>query len=378
MIRYRCTDMEEMAMVDVTPDLLRFEDGSIVERENWSERRDQLFATIVPHEYGGMPPSPRATECRLLCKSAIRSEEGIGYHTYEIRSIFAEGELSFLLNLWIPVGKGPFPVVLDGDGCWRYFNDDIVMRVVGCGNIAATFNRTSLAADDSKSYRSSGLYRLFPDAEFGALSAWAWGYHRCVDALSQLPFVQADQIAVTGHSRGGKTVLLAGATDERIALTNPNDSGAGGSGLNHLKCEGAEVIDDFFRSGNIFWFGKGFAEHRGRDADLPYDQHFLHALVAPRLLLVNEAHGDPWANPPGSYAACLAAREAYRLLGSPDKIGWSIREGVHAHSAEDYETLLDFMDLQFRGMSVARGFQREVYCEPGALLKRPSGSGGPG
>ena len=351
-------------MIAPTPPLLVFEDGSCVTADTWPQRRDELRAAIVDHEYGGMPPKPDRTESIPLCTSVLRLEGGIGFHTYEIRCIFDDGrELDFDLQLWIPTGEGPFPVVLDGDGCWRYFDDEIVRRVVERGAIAASFNRTDLAADNKDCYRLTGLYRLFPDAEFGTLSAWAWGYHRCVDVLESLDFVRADAVAITGHSRGGKTVLLAGATDERIAITNPNDSGTGGSGLNRLKCTGAEVVNDFFRSGNIFWFGRGFADYRHRDTELPYDQHFLHALVAPRGLLVHEAHGDPAANPPGSYAACLAASEVYRMLGAPDSIGWTIREGEHGHLQEDFDSLLDFLDPRFFARDTVRGFKRTVYCD---------------
>jgi hypothetical protein len=354
-------------MKTATPDLLRHADGHPV--SDWSERRRELSQAIVEHEYGGMPPRPGRVDVELLCRSQIRAEGGTGFHTYEVRCATAGGrELAFALNLWVPPGDGAFPVILNGDACWRYFNDEIVRAIVARGCIAASFNRTALAADNPARYRATGLYRVYPDARFGALAAWAWGYHRCVDALESLSFVRADRIAITGHSRGGKAVLLAGATDERIALTNPNDSGAGGSGLNRLKGQGAEVIEDFARSGNIFWFAAEFAGYRGRDAELPYDQHFLHALVAPRALLVNEAHGDAWANPPGSYAACLAARDVYRRLGAPEAIGWSFREGGHAHAPADFEALLDFVDARFDGKEVLRGFQREVYCDLDAVL----------
>jgi hypothetical protein len=206
------------------------------------------------------------------------------------------------------------------------------------------------------------------------LPAWAWAYHRCIDALVSMPQIRADGIAITGHSRGGKTVLLAGATDERIALTNPNNSGIGGSALNHLKIQDAETVDSFFGSGNIFWFGQAFADHRYRDHELPYDQHFLHALVAPRLLLVTEAYEDHAANPPGSYAACLGARAVYRLLGAPEKIGWALREGGHAHSPTDFEALLDFMDLHLHRRPVRRDFQRPLFPQLKTLLseKPPS------
>lgn len=356
-------------MISPTPSLLAFHDGSPVTAETWPQRRAELRAAIVEHEYGGMPPVPRRTDAIRLCKSVVRLEGGIGFHTYEVRCSFDGGkECSFELKLWIPTGDGPFPVVLDGDGCWRYFNDEIIRRVLDRGAIAASFNRTSLAADNKESYRDTGLYRLFPEAGFGALSAWAWGYHRCVDVLDSLDFVRSDAVAITGHSRGGKTVLLAGATDERIAVTNPNDSGTGGSGLNRLKCDGAEVVDDFFRSGNIFWFGPGFAEYRHRDKEFPYDQHYLHALVAPRGLLVHEAHGDRWANPPGSYASCRAALEVYEMLGQPDALGWTVREGVHGHLPADFDSLLDFLDPRFFDRETVRGFQRQVYCDLEAEL----------
>lgn len=353
----------------ISPDLLTFENGAAVSVETWPQRRKELHDAIIPHEYGGMPPLPERTDVMLRARSTIRNWPGIAYRTYEVRAHFPGGkDLSLTLKLWRPPGDGPFPVVLDGDGCWRYFNDDIVRQVVMRGNIAASFDRTEAAADNKDIYRNTGLYRLFPDAEFGVLSAWAWGIHRCVDALVEMEDVHTDGIAITGHSRGGKTVLLAGATDNRIALTNPNDSGIGGSGLNRLKVKGSEVVNSFYGSGNIFWFGQGFKDHRHRDAEVPYDQHFLHALVAPRLLLVTEAYEDFAANPPGSYAACQAAHNVYDLLGKSDGIGWAIREGGHAHTPTDYEALLDFMDVHLHKREVRRNFQRPLFPHLDELL----------
>jgi len=358
--------------MDITPDLLTFEDGTAVTAEQWPRRRQELHDAIIPHEFGGMPPVGECTEVFERASSRIRSWPGVAYRTYEVRTRFDDGrELSVTLSLWIPPGDGPFPVVLDGDGCWRYFDDNVVRQVVARGNIAASFDRTEAAADNKDAYRETGLYRLFPDANFGVLSTWAWAYHRCVDALITLDFVRTDGIAITGHSRGGKTVLLAGATDDRIAVTNPNDSGIGGSGLNRLKAKGSEVVDSFFGSGNIFWFGQQFADHRYRDAELPYDQHFMHALVAPQRLLITDAYEDFAANPPGSYAACQVAREVYDLLDVPEGIGWAVREGGHAHTPTDYEALLDFMDRHIHGRTVRRDFQRTLFPQIDELLLPP-------
>ncbi len=353
----------------IQPDILTLCDGSTATAQQWPRRRAELFDAIVPHQYGGMPPQVEGVELVEYCSNRIRDWDGVTYATYEVRSAFAGGEEhSLMLSLWIPPGKGPFPVVLCGDGCWRMFNDDVVRQVLARGNIAASFDRTIAAADNKERFRETGLYRLFPEAEFGALSAWAWAYHRCVDALLQIPRVRADAIAITGHSRGGKTVLLAGATDERIALVNPNNSGIGGAGLNRWKGSGSETVDSFFHSGNIFWFAAPFAEHRHRDGALPYDQHFMHALIAPRPLLLTEAYEDRATNPPGTYAACRAARGAYELLGAPDRIGWAFREGGHAHSATDFAALLDFMDRHLHQRTVSRNFQRALFPDLDSIL----------
>lgn len=345
----------------LTPNLLTFDDGSPVTAPVWPRRRNELAAAIIPHEYGGMPPPPVRSDLYLRSSNRLRDWPGVSYRVFELRTVFGNGqELSLTLSLWTPPGDGPFPVVLNSDGCWRYLNDVVVQKILARGNIAASLDRTAAAADNRDCYRETGLYRIFPEAEFGVLSAWAWACHRAMDALERIDSVRADAIALCGHSRGGKTVLLAAATDERIALVNPNNSGIGGSGLNRLKAEGSETVDSF-TGANIFWFGKGFAEHRLRDGELPYDQHFLHALVAPRLLLLTEAYEDHPANPPGSYAAALAAREVYKLLGRKDAIGWAVREGGHAHTSVDFDALLDFMDRHLHGRDLRREFQRPLY-----------------
>jgi hypothetical protein len=357
--------------MDVTPDVLKFADGKpVADAATWRRRREEVYSAIVPHEYGGMPPAPDAVEVFQRSRTKARSFPFGATAVYGVRVIYRGGEVNLSLKLWVPEGDGPFPVVLDGDRCWRVFNDEVQKQTVMRGNIAASFDRTEAAADNKDLYRTTGLYRIFPDAPYGALPVWAWSFHRIVDALLQLPFVKKDGIAITGHSRGGKTVLLAGATDERIAITNPNGSGIGGAGLNRWKAKDSERVDSFYGSGNIFWYGQGFKDYRHKDAELPYDQHYLHALVAPRGLLVTDGYEDHGANPPGTYAALQASRKVWSLLGSPNKIGWSFREGGHAHTLDDYVALLDFIDLHVHGRDVRRNFQRELFPDLDRLLER--------
>ncbi len=58
---------------------------------------------------------------------------------------------------------------------------------------------------------------------------------------------------------------------------------------------------------------------------MPFDQHFLKALVAPRALLSTEGLGDLWSNPSGTWQTYLAAREVCRFLGAEERIGIPVR-----------------------------------------------------
>lgn len=167
---------------------------------------------------------------------------------------------------------------------------------------------------------------------------------------------------MVGHSRGGKTVLLAGATDERIAVTAPNDSGCGGAGSYLWQGEECEKLADLVRA-VPYWLGAKAAQYVDREEDLPFDQHFVKALVAPRALLSTEALGDLWADPSGTYQTHRAAREAYRLLGVPERIGIWFRMGEHRHGLVDWRVFLDFADLQLRGLPTETPFDSNPFPE---------------
>jgi hypothetical protein len=250
--------------------------------------------------------------------------------------------------------------VLNGDACWRYATDEITAEILRRGFAFAQFNRVELAPDADCSDRTSGLYRAYPEAWFGALAAWAWGYHRCIDVLACMGFVDASRIAVVGHSRGGKAALLAGATDERIALTCANNSGSGGAGCYRVQGPGSEKLADILGM-YPYWFGPRLKEFAGRENELPFDQHFLKSLIAPRALLTTEARGDLWANPTGTWQTHLAAREVYRFLGAEEHIGIRYRDGGHDHGAADWETFLDFMEWQLFGRTPRLRFDENEY-----------------
>ena len=325
------------------PDLFLKLDGTRVKNAaEWPAQRARLLELVVGTEYGGMPPSPDRVDVEPLWNSA--SEYQCRVHI---------GTFAFCLRLYRPKEDGPRPVILTGDGCWRYMNDRVIDEINRRGMIAAVFNRLEFAPDLYNCDRTSGIYPLYPGSDFSALSAWAWGYHRAMDALCQLDFVDASRVAITGHSRGGKCVLLAGATDERFAFVNPNNSGAAGCGcyrywteLDNPPAEGdsrSEHLSDLLRVVS-YWLGPEMKRYETCEEQIPFDQHTLKALVAPRVLLQTEALGDTWANPKGTWQTHCAAAEAWKLLGAPEKILIRYRSGEHGHDFGAFEALMDVME----------------------------------
>ena len=342
---------ETMAAVTAVelPNPFHFKNGGLVSTPaDWALRRTELRDLIVETQYGGLPPAPLTTQCEYLHNYIMQNQNGAQLISCRVIT-GADPSFSFTLQLFVPAGDGPFPVVLNGDACWRYAGDEVIAEILGRGCLFAQFNRTEIASDVKGSNRSSGLYTLYPEASFGALAAWAWGYHRCVDVLTGMNFVDSARIAITGHSRGGKASLLAGATDERIALTCANNSGAGGAGSYLWQVPGSEKLSDLLLN-FPHWLNPGMQKYAGRENELPFDQHYLKSLLAPRALLTTEALGDLWANPSGTWQTHLAAREIYRFLSAEDRIGIRYREGDHGHGLEDWKMFLDFMDWQLRGL----------------------------
>ncbi|MEI6070954.1 MAG: hypothetical protein WCS31_04125 [Verrucomicrobiae bacterium] len=342
------------------PDLFRCDDGTQVRSAaQWQRRRQEICDLIVEIEYGGLPPVPAETRWEELHAATVEHLGGAQFISGRVTT-GPDRPFGFLMQIIVPPGEGPFPVVLTGDACWRYATDEVVAEILHRGRIFAQFNRVEIVPDVYRSERVSGLYPVYPDGNYGALAAWAWGYHRCVDVLLSMKFVDASRIAIVGHSRGGKAVLLAGATDERIALTAANNSGAGGAGCYRVQGPQSETLADLMRA-VPYWFGPSMLDYVGRENDLPFDQHFLKSLIAPRALLTTEAHADLWANPTGTMQTHLAAREVYRFLNAEDRIGISFREGGHDHGQVDWKAFLDFMDCQLCGKKPERRFDRNPF-----------------
>ena len=369
------TDVDRLPAIKELPDPFLFADGTRVKSlHEWRHRRAELLELVQTYEYGHVPPAPSPgtvtaapvpddapqsasdSADRPAMQSPVALPPGSRQETLlvTVTSPGSDNKVEFPLRLYLPPGTGPFPAVIRGDLCWGPIQVEIVADALARGYMLADFDRTKIVPD-APGPLTGGAYSLYPEGDFGALAAWAWGFHRVIDYLIARPEPDPAKIIVTGHSRGGKTALLAGATDERVALTAPNNSGCGGAGCYRFQTaisEDLRAITDQFP----YWFEAHFGEFTGKECRLPIDQHSVKALVAPRGLLTMEALGDLWANPEGTQQTHLAAREVFDFLGACERIAIHFREGKHEQSRADWQALLDFADHLLLGKPLQGAF----------------------
>jgi hypothetical protein len=196
--------------------------------------------------------------------------------------------------------------------------------------------------------------------DWGTIAAWAWGISRVIDYLVTDADIDASRIIVFGHSRMGKTALLASAFDERVALAIPHQAGCGGTGPSRSRNPKAESVK---RINTSFphWFTPTFSKFNDAVEKIPFDQHCLVAMMAPRPVLLSNALDDQWANPDGQFDMLVAAEPVYKLLGAEglavktrpatgqlvtSPLGYFIRDGAHSTTPEDWRVFVQYANAR--------------------------------
>lgn len=378
MIHENLIKITELKTSGELPDPFLMENGErIHDREQWPARRAEIYRSAVELQYGTQPPPPEFVTVHPICERL-----GVEYCITSYRIITGTRKNPVMFTMYTfspPTDQEKYPAVVDGDLCFRYIYDkEFIRTFTDAGLMLVMFARTELADDIPGTTRGRGpLHNTYPDYTFGALGAWAWGYSRCVDALEQLGIADMDCITFTGHSRGGKTAILAGALDERATIVNPNATCAGGCSCYRLQIravteDGAETVseelENFYRYDRGYWFGPDLEQYVGHENELPFDSHYLKAMIAPRVLFVSEAASDIHANPVGSWMTTIAAKEVYDFLGVPDRLYWHFRHGYHEHAIEDIQKLVNVILHHHRGEPLSDTFFRTPFKKPGLIF----------
>jgi len=220
---------------------------------------------------------------------------------------------------------------------------------------------------DKPGYAGNSIISLFADynpaqknpGQWQALGAWAWGMSRIVDYLETQKRVDMKKIISMGHSRHGKATLWAGAQDKRFSMVISNNSGCGGAAMSkRVFGENIARITSSFPH----WFCPAFDRYANNEAILPFDQHELISLMAPRPVYICSAFEDTWADPKGEFLAGYFAGPVYELYGMKgldndvhpplhqpvmNAVGYHIRAGVHDVTEYDWMCWMDFADVHF-------------------------------
>jgi len=319
------------------PNPLLLNDGKPVTSAKvwWQQRRPQIVEFFDRDVYGRVPPHVPKVSWQVVSATnetqggvAVVTKHLLGHVdnsadpaiTVNIELILttpahASGPVPVMLEISFEGYPGAKPPALPELG-WRQL-------VLEKGWGYAILHPTSFQPDNAEGLTQGiiglvnrGRPRSRTD-EWGTIRAWAWGASRALDYFETDKSVDARQVGIEGHSRFGKTALVAMAYDPRFAILYSSSSGTGGAKL--WRRDFGERLENLAASREYHWMDENFLRYAGplTPNDLPVDQHELVALCAPRPVFIGAGafQGDNWADAKGSFVAAVAAGPVYELLG---------------------------------------------------------------
>lgn len=350
------------------PDPLTLNNGKKVTTAKmwWKQRRPQIVEYFDREVYGRVPAHTPKVKWQVVSTT----KENVGDYPVITKQLIGHVDnssyplitVNIELSLTTPANAtGPVPIIMEfsfegypgfktvpppppppgtkPDPTWK-------QQLLAKGWGYAIFHPTSVQADNGAGL-TEGIIGLVnkgqprkPD-DWGALRAWAWGGSRAMDYFETDKAVDAKQVGIEGHSRFGKTALVAMAYDPRFAIAYISSSGAGGAQL--YRRNFGERLENVAATGEYHWMAGNFLKYAGplTPNDLPVDSHELIALCAPRPVFIGggATKGDGWADAEGMFLAAAAASPVYELLG---------KKGLGTNTFPPIETPLIDGDIAFR------------------------------
>jgi hypothetical protein len=361
---------------------------------------------VLEQYFTGHAPPPPGNVRGSVVESRDLAEGRVRYR----RVLLSFGPLSQLrleIGIFTPASAGPFPVLIDPAGTppgaaalprlpfgpGQGQGVDALLRVgpgsppqappkpppldaehiarhhpaVARGYAVVVFDHndcgedtTLRGADGHWAFRDTRFLPAYPGYDWGLLRVWAWGVSRIVDYLASDPLIDGRGLVVTGFSRTGKAALIAGAFDERIDVTAPAATGGGGigtfrhSGPGRGGKEGLDLMLKKYPN----WFAPALHPFSGQTDRLPFDQHWLLSLIAPRAFIALEGEADPVSLASAVRQSWTHAAPVFALLGVSDKLGVHYAPRAHAVTPDDYAALFDFADAALGRKAPVRRFDR--------------------
>jgi len=375
-------DESKVPVFMLSPLLVNEEGKKVTTPQEWeNDCRPEILSLFADQEYGITPTGSFETKYEVVATNP--KALGGKATSKQIKITFSKEyiERPVVILMYLPnqvKGKAPVFLGYNFAGNQTVQNDPEIIptsdaeiasaqsrwpveKIIAAGYGVISVDCNQVFPDNRDGLRNSVL-RLFGFNEEAdlkmnsgqAMSAWAWGLSRIMDYLETDPDVDSGKVIVMGHSRLGKAALWAGAQDTRFAVVISNESGCGGAALS--KRAFGETID-IITTKFPYWFCKNFKSYGNKEESLPFDQHELLALIAPRPLYVASAEEDRWADPRGEFLSAKYASEVYKLYGyegitaddmppvnTPvmNRVGYHIRTGKHDVTVYDWEQYLKF------------------------------------
>lgn len=385
----------------ILPDPLVMEDGTpVCTPEQWNKkRRPELLRLFQTEMFGKAPKHPKHMHFKILTQDknalggiATRKEVAI-YLTKDEKHYFTvllyipnarSGAVPLFFGLNF---KGNHTISQDSgisyptpekqkEFRWRRLPPrgiaaarwpiEMLMKE---GYALATIYRGDIDPDFDDDFKN-GVHPLFykkgqerpADDEWGTIAAWSWAMSCAMDYFETDKDINSSQVAVFGHSRHGKAALWAGATDPRFAMIISNCSGCAGAALSRRAVgETVLAINKQFPH----WFCRNFRKYNDKEDALPFDQHQLIALLAPRPVYIASATEDHWADPEGEFLSGKHATPVYESIfgmkgldackmpqsDTPiqnGSIAYHIRSGKHNITLYDWQQYVKFANKWFK------------------------------
>ena len=325
--------------------------------------REEMLDVMQKEVYGYLPKKPDGLTWKVqnnyigaFCAGKASAQR------IELTAQIGDKTFTFPFVAVIPTKEGPHPFFVHinfrPNVPDRYMSSE---EIVDSGFACLSFCYQDVTSDDGDF--TNGLAGvLYENGErkpndAGKIAMWAWAAQRVMDYAEQEPRLDKSCAIVCGHSRLGKTALFCGATDERFKFAYSNDSGCSGAAITRDKVgESVEAITRVFP----YWFCESYKKYASKEHDMPFDQHYLIASVAPRYAYVASSFEDKWADPDSEMLACVAASSAYEKQGlvgficddrlpeigdiyHEGNIGYHLRAGLHYFSREDWNKAIMFI-----------------------------------
>ena len=340
--------------------------------------REEMKEILLREEYGYMPDVPftaetgevKEIEGRFDCGNVVLSKVDMtittefGSHTFTIRRLLhRDGK------------KHPFIVFMNFAPLVpsMYYPAEIISE----HNVdVLSFCYTDVATDDDDF--TNGLAKILmpegrnSDTACGKIMLWAFTAMRVLDYAETIDTLDMNNCGVLGHSRLGKTALVAGMLDTRFKFVISNNAGCAGDslakgGLGQTGTKGkwgknGETIDAICER-FPFWFCNNYKKYRKDNYSDDFDQHYLLATIAPRYVYVASSDMDDWADPVSQQLCCLAAgklwEEEYGLTGfvhndriaevgesfPEGHVGYYLRKGCHFLSYHNWLEYIRFINM---------------------------------